>query len=88
MADYYITHTRKDGTDADRRIDALMINGKVYPIDTVIDWINSGAHRFFVSVWSRAVLVVTRVHSTSRRWYLTTEADGYPPNNLLSLPDC
>ena len=88
MADYYITHTRKDGSDSDRRIDALMINGQVYPIDTVIDWINSGVHRFFVSVWGRAVLVVTRVQPTSRRWYLTTEADGYPPNNLLALPDC
>jgi len=88
MADYFITHTRKDGADYDRRIDAVMINGQVYDIDTVIDWINSGAHRFFVSVWGRAVLVVTRIHSTSGRWYLTTEADGYPPNNLLSLPDC
>lgn len=88
MADYYITHTRKDGADADRRIDAVQINGSVFDIDTVINWINGRAHRFFVTVWGRTVQVITRVHPTSGRWYLTTEADGYPPNNLLALPDC
>jgi hypothetical protein len=88
MGQYYITHTRKDGADYDRRIDAVMVAGGIYAIDTVIDWINTHTHRFFVNVWGRAVEVVTRVHPTSRRWYLTTEADGYPPNNLLNLPDC
>ena len=88
MGQYYITHTRKDGADADRRIDAVQIDYRIYHIDTVIDWINSGVHQFFVSVWGRAVQVITRQHPTSRRWYLTTSADGFPPNNLLSLPDC
>jgi len=88
MGTYYITHTRKDGADADRRIDAVMVAGSVYAIDTVIAWINSGTHQLLVSIWGRTVRVVTQVHPTSRRWYLTTEGDGYPPNNLLALPDC
>lgn len=88
MADYFITHTRKDGADADRRIDAVKIGDTVYHIDTIINWINGRVHRFFVTVWGRTVQVVTRVHPTSGRWYLTTEADGFPPNNLLALPDC
>ena len=88
MADFYITHTRKDGADDDRRIDALQITGKVYPIDTVIGWVNGGEHRFYVSVQGRTVRVVALIHHSSRRWYLTTEGDGFPPNNLLALPDC
>ena len=88
MGQYYITATRKDGADTDRRIDAVMIDGTVYAIDTVINWINSRVHRFFVSVWGRTAEVVTRVHPVSGRWYLTTTADAYPSNNLLSLPDC
>ena len=88
MADYQITHTRKYGADADRRIDALKIGNTVYPIDQVIDWINSGQHRFWVAVQSRSVWVEVRQHSTSGRSFLTTERDGFPPNNLLALANC
>lgn len=88
MADYRITHSRKDGTDADRRLDGFRIDGRYYSIDQVIDWIRSGVHRFWVSVNGRSVWVEVRTHATSGRSFLTTESDGFPPNNLLSLPDC
>ena len=88
MGKYYITHTRKDGADEDRRIDAVKIGDQVYPIDMVIDWINGRVHDFFVSVGGRTVRVITGIHSKTRRSYLTTEGDGFPPNNLLSLPSC
>lgn len=88
MGRYRITHTRKDGADADRRIDALMIDGYVYHIDQVIDWINSQQHTLYVEVAGRNVGVVTDQHPSTRRWYLTTQADGFPPNNLLRLPNC
>ena len=41
---------------------------------------------FFVSVGGREVNVIVAKHEG--RDYLKTEADGYAPNNLLSLPEC
>jgi len=88
MATYRITHIRPDGRDADRRIDAVRIGDSVFRIDDVINWIRTGAHRFYVEVHNRSVWVVADQHRTSGRWYLTTEGDGFPPNNLLALPHC
>ena len=88
MGTFRITHTRKDGADADRRIDAVMVEGRVYPIDDIINWIRRREHSFYVQVWGRTVNVLAQIHPTSRRWFLTTEGDGFPPNNLLSLPPC
>lgn len=86
---YQVTCTKKDGADPDRRIDALGGPGwKTSPIDDVIRWIESG-HTFWVEVDRRRVTVLVRQHNTGRRLkYLTTEGDGFPPNNLLKLPDC
>ncbi len=89
MADYEVTCTTKDGPDHDRRIDKL--GGPQFqpaPIDNVIGWIESGSHRFYTSVGGRSVWIVVKVHPSSRRKYLTTQGDDYPPNNLLRLPDC
>lgn len=93
MADYQVTCIKPDGADADRRIDRLggtrTTEGGTWndSIDNVIAAIGRG-HTFWVSVQNRRVAVIRRVHHTSGRWYLTTEPDGFPPNNLLSLPRC
>lgn len=86
MATYYISATRKDGPDPDYRIDAFKVNGLWYSIEQMLDFIRQG-HIFFVSVWNQSVRVIAKQHPRSRRWYLTTEADGFPPNNLLNLPN-
>ena len=91
-----VTCTKKDGADADRRIDgiggatgAVNTNGPWYlPIDKAIASIKKGEFEFYVLVDNRQVNVVVRSHPTTGREYLTTEADGFPPNNLLKLPDC
>ena len=89
MADYYITHSRKDGTDADRRLDGFTIQGQGYhDIEAVIGYVKNPENSFFVSVAERAVRVEVQRHSSSIREYLTTEGDGFPPNNLLNLPNC
>lgn len=44
------------------------------------------AKSYFVSVKGKSVWVILATHGG--RKYLKTEADGYEPNNLLSLPDC
>jgi hypothetical protein len=41
---------------------------------------------FFTSVGGKSAWVVIAVHD--RREYLKSTADGYAPNNLLSLPEC
>ncbi|KTE25546.1 MULTISPECIES: DUF3892 domain-containing protein [unclassified Sphingopyxis] len=86
MSDYQITAIRPDGNDTDRRIDAVQINGTLFPIDRVIGWIQSGEHRFWVLAQARSVWVMVGRHTQSGRYYLTTEGDGFPPNNLLNLP--
>jgi hypothetical protein len=89
MADYRITHSRKDGTDADRRLDGFIIEGYGYhDIDTVIGFVKNPQNRFTVTVAGRTVRVEVQRHASSLRDYLTTEGDGFPPNNLLRLPDC
>lgn len=93
MADYQVKCIRRDGRDIDRRIDRL---GGIAPdgatwndtIDNVVQFIRNQQHRFWTSVNGKSVWVVVRVHPTSGRYYLATENDGYPPNNLLSLPEC
>ncbi|MFC4255359.1 DUF3892 domain-containing protein [Altererythrobacter xixiisoli] len=85
MADHQITRTRKDGPDADRRIDACEVGGHIYGTDDIISFIENRTHTFFTNYGRRADVYV-RVRNN--RKYLTTSADGYGQNNLLLLPDC
>lgn len=92
MADYQVTCIRRDGFDADRRIDRLggiAPNGRIWndSIDNVISSIAHG-HRFWTRVNNISVWIEVRKHPKSGRLYLATESDGFPPNNLLSLPEC
>ncbi len=48
--------------------------------------IHKGTHEYYVTAKAKTVRVVVAIHNG--REYLKTEADGYEPNNLLSLPDC
>jgi len=62
--------------------------GKAWTLteDQAITGIESGQWAFCVSVNGRAVDVMVATHAG--RKYLKTTADGYAPNNLLSLPEC
>ena len=88
MADYQVKCIRRDRNDTDRRIDRLGGDGWNDTIDRVIQFILDGTHRFWTTAGGKSVWVVVRKHPTSGRLYLATENDGYPPNNLLSLPEC
>jgi hypothetical protein len=86
MADYQVSCIIPDGSDPDRRIDSLGGPAfKTAPIDDVIGWIEGG-HTFWVSVGGYRVNVIIGIRNG--RKYLTTEGDGFPPNNLLNLPHC
>ena len=49
--------------------------------------IETGTHRFYVSVRGTSVWVIVAISRYGNK-YLKTEADGEQPNNLLSLPEC
>jgi hypothetical protein len=49
--------------------------------------IESGKWSFFVRAGGREVKVIVCISRFGHK-YLTTEADGEQPNNLLSLPEC
>ncbi len=54
--------------------------------DEAIRDIDAGKYRFYPSVSGHSVWIIIASHNGRR--YLKTEADGYAPNNLLSLPEC
>ncbi|WP_422059841.1 hypothetical protein [Sphingopyxis sp.] len=85
MPVYRIAAIRPDGQDADRCIDALRIEGTLWPIDTVIDWIRSGAHDFWIKAKEGRIAVVVAEHPQSGRLFLTTEGESFPPHRLLAL---
>lgn len=55
-------------------------------LSEAIAGIESGKWSFYVSAGGRSVNVTIAEHNG--RKYLKTEADGYSPDNLLSLPEC
>ncbi len=89
MVDCQVTCAILDGPDADRRIDKLGGNFTPTPValDTMIGWIDKG-HTFWTEVGGYRADIIVKQHPQSGRRYLTTEGDGYPPNNLLKLPRC
>ena len=83
-----VTHSRKDGRDPARRIDALRFNGGIYDIDMAIEWVKLRVFNLYTKVGGRVAIVYVRRNARTGREYLTTSPDGYGPNNLLHLPDC
>jgi hypothetical protein len=91
---HQVTCIIPDGADADQRIDAIggasggPNNGRwKLPINEAIAGIEDGRWRFWTVADGRNVWVVVAQRPNGRK-YLKTEADGYEPNNLLSLPQC
>lgn len=87
MADYQVTCIRRDGADADRRIDRLGGSWGSGSVDEVILWIRQG-HTFWTMVQGKRANIVIDRRPYSGREYLRTESDSFPPNNLLNLPEC
>jgi len=94
MAYVRVDCVRLDGPDSDYRIDRLggpQPNGEGrwnMPIDDVINMIKKGQHTFYTLVGERHAEINVYQHPVSRRFYLQTDRDGYPPNNLLNLGRC
>ena len=80
---------RHDPTERIERVGGRNADGRWWNLllDQAIAGAESGRWRFFVQQGGQKAYVVVAV-SRSGRKYLKTEADGYEPNNLLSLPEC
>jgi len=87
MADLRITCITRDGSDQDRRIDAVGGDGFYHTIEQAIAYIKNSTHRYWTHVQGKSVWVVVARRPNGVE-YLKTEDDGFPPNNLLSLPEC
>ena len=79
-------HVTRSGKDRDGDITALCGNfGRVPKIDAIRD-IHTGIHVYYTEVNGRRANV--RVVTVNGVQHLTTNPDGYKPNNLDNLPDC
>ena len=93
MTDLYVTCVVSDGSDDDYRIDAIgggstMLTRWEHTIDKAIYNIECKINRYYTSVNGKKAWVVVRIHPSSGRKYLTTEADSYSCNNLSRLRSC
>jgi hypothetical protein len=88
MASYEVLCHTPDNMDLDRRIQGLGGGFGWFGIDDIISRIDRGTDNFWVSVYGQRVDVIVRQHGLMGEKYLTTTADGFPPNNLLNLPIC
>jgi hypothetical protein len=92
MARYQVVCIRKQGPNyaPHERITHVGVGNAWSPTiltqEDVIRRITSSSDSFYVSNGGRTVEVIVAYHNG--RPYLKTQADGYEPNNLLSLPEC
>lgn len=75
-----------DNADSDRRMQGIGGPGWYKTVDQVLSAIDSG-DSFTVTVGGKTVKVTPGKHASGKR-YITTEGDGFPPNNLLKLSRC
>lgn len=85
MAHFVNCHV-PDNADLDRRIQGIGGAGWYLSVDDVLARLDRG-EEFIVNYPNRPVRVVEGRRPSGRR-HITTEGDGFPPNNLLKLPRC
>ena len=90
MARYRVTCIHKRGThfDPHERIARIGSDEDKWKLseDEAIRAIENYTSSFYTLVNSREAEVIVATHNG--RKYLKTTADGYRPDNLLSLPEC
>lgn len=83
MARFQITHVRKDSNDV---ITFVKIGSSTFAVETVARWIDKEGDDVFTMKNGHVAPVYARLHSTTKRWFLTTRPDGVLENNLDFLP--
>ena len=90
MSKYRVTAIRRDRTDPHCLIEAVEFAGRVHSMSEAVSWLEASPDNqlWVVDDRGQAVWVSARQHSRSGRYFLTTERDGNPLNQLASLPEC
>ena len=90
MSRYRITGIKRDQAEPQCLIEAVEFAGRVHRIDDAMRWLNASPDNelWVVDDAGEAVWVSARQHVRTGRYFLTTERDGKPLNQLLSLSEC
>lgn len=87
MADYEIIAVRDGaGNGRTHHVAAVKVGESLFLADQIVDWINAGAHRFWVRFQNEEVDVIAKEQGSSGRYYLTIAGGGFPPVVMLALP--
>lgn len=84
---YFVNCHVPDNADLDRRMQGIGGPNWYLTVDQVLTAIDRG-DEFIVDYPFRPVRVIPGRHPVTGRRYITTEGDGFPPNNLLKQPRC
>ena len=90
MSKYRVTGIRRDRAEPHCLIEAVEFAGGVHSMSEAVTWLRASPDNqlWVVDDRGEAVWVSARQHSRSGRYFLTTERDGNPLNQLASLPEC
>ena len=90
MSRYQVTSIRRDCAHPGQLIEAVGFAGRVYEVDDAIRWLKASSDNqlWVVDDDGESVWVSARQHARTGRYFLTTERDGQPLNELESLPEC
>lgn len=90
MSRYQVTSIRRDRAYPGCLIEAVGFAGHIYEVDEAMRWLSASPDNqlWVVDDEGDAVWVSARQHLRTGRYFLTTERDGQPLNELESLPEC
>ena len=77
-----------DNADLDRRMQGIGGVGWYMSVDEVLIRMDRGEEFIVNYAGLPRVRVIPGRHPITLRRFITTEGDGFPPNNLLRLPRC
>ena len=90
MSRYQVTSIRRDRAHPGCLIEAVGFAGQIYEVDEAMRWLSASPDNqlWVVDDQGEAVWVSARQHLRTGRYFLTTERDGQPLNEIASLPEC
>lgn len=87
MGQYLITCVTKDNSD--NILEVGLNTGVHLDVQTVVYRLNNNVDDYYTTdQYNRQVRVYARQHYSTGRWFITTNPDGVPPNNLDNLRRC
>lgn len=90
MSRYQVTCIVRDRAHPGCLIEAVGFAGQIYKVDEAMRWLGASPDNqlWVVDDEGESVWVSARQHLRTGRYFLTTERDGQPLNDLENLPEC